>query len=43
MVKGNLFLISQNSSGFDSNIVLIKLPQWLTVLNLIKIGAGVAS
>ena len=40
IVENNLYLIAHNGSGFDSYIVLKNLPQWRTVVNLIKNGAG---
>ena len=43
VVENNLYLIAQNGSGFDSYVVIINLPQWRTVINSIKNGAGVVS
>ena len=39
----NLYLIAHNGSGFDSCVVLNNLPQWRSVVKLIKNGAGVVS
>ena len=35
--------MAQKGSGFDSYAVLNKLPQWRTVVSLIKNGAGIVS
>ena len=43
IVEYNLYLIAHNGSGFDSYIVLNNLPQWLSVVKLIKNGAGIVS
>ena len=43
IVEYNLYLIAQNGSGFDSCVVMKNLPQWRTVVSLIKNGAGVVS
>ena len=40
IVEYNLYLIAHNGSGFDSYVVLNNLPQWRSVLKLIKNGAG---
>ena len=42
IVKYNLYLIAHKGSGFDSYVVLNKLPQWRTV-KLIKNGSGIVS
>ena len=42
-VEKNLFLIAHNGSGFDSYVGLNNLPQWRSVVNLIKNGAGTFS
>ena len=39
----NLYLRAHNGSGFDSYIVLNNLPQWRSVVKLIKNGAGIIS
>ena len=39
----NLYNIAQNGSSFDSYVVLNNLPQWRSVVNLIKNGAGIVS
>ena len=43
IVEYNLYLIAHNGSGFDSYVVLNNLPQWRTVVKLIKNGAGIIS
>ena len=43
IVEINLYLIAHNGSGFDSYIVLKNIPQWLSVVKLIKNGAGIIS
>ena len=43
IVKYNLYLIAHKGSGFDSSVVLNNLPQWRTVVSLIKNGLGVVS
>ena len=43
IVEYNLYLIAHNGSGFDSYIVLNNLPQWRSVVKLIKNGAGIIS
>ena len=40
-VEYNLYLIAHNGSGFDSYVVLNNLPQWRSVVELIKNGAGI--
>ena len=37
------FLVALYGYGFDSNVVLNKLPQWRIVVNLTKNGAGIVS
>ena len=36
-------MIAHNGSGFDSYVVLNNLPQWRSVVELIKNGAGIVS
>ena len=36
----NLYLIARDGGGFDSFVVLNNLPQWRSVVKLIKDGAG---
>ena len=36
-------MIAHNGSGFDSYVVLNSLPQWRSVVNLIKNGGGIVS
>ena len=43
IVEYNLYLIAHNGSGFDSYVVLNNLPQWRSVVKLIKKGAGTTS
>ena len=43
IVENNLYLIAHNGSGFDSYVVLNNLPQWRSVVKLIKNGAGIIS
>ena len=40
IVKNNLYLLAHKRSGFVSNVVLNNLPQWETVVSLIKNGSG---
>ena len=40
IVEYNLYFIAHNGSGFDSYVVLNNLPQWRSVVKLIKNGAG---
>ena len=40
IVEYNLYLIAHNGSGFDSYVVLNNLPQWRSVVKLIRNGAG---
>ena len=41
--KYNLHISAHNGSGFDSYVVLNILPQWRTVVSLIKNGSGIIS
>ena len=41
IIENNLFLVAHNGSGFDSYVVLYNLPQWRSVVKLIKNGAGI--
>ena len=43
IVEYNLYLIAHNGSGFDSYLVLNNLPQWRSIVKLIKNGAGIFS
>ena len=43
IVKYNLYLIAHKGSGFDCYVVLNNLPQWRTVVSLIKNGLGIVS
>ena len=43
IVKYNLYLIAQKGSGFDSYVILNNLPQWRTVVSLIKNGSDIVS
>ena len=43
IVKYNLYLIAHKGSGFDSYVVLNNLPQWRTVVILIKNGSGIVT
>ena len=43
IVEYNLYLIAHNGSGFDSYVILNNLPQWRSVVKLIKNGAGIIS
>ena len=40
IVKNILYLLAHKCSGFDSCVVLRKLPQWRTVFSLITNGSG---
>ena len=42
-VEYNLYLIAHNGSRFDSYVVLNNLPQWRSVVKLIKNGRGIVS
>ena len=43
IVRYNLYLIAHKGSGFDSYVVLNNLPQWRTVIILIKSGSGIVT
>ena len=43
IVENNLHLIAHNGIGFDSYVVLNNLPQWRSVVKLIKNGRGIVS
>ena len=43
IVELKLYLIAHKGSGFDSYVVLNNLPQWRTVVSLIKNGSGIVS
>ena len=43
LVEYNRYLKAHNGSGFDSYVVITNLPQWRSVVNLIKNGAGIVS
>ena len=43
IVESNLYLIAHNRSGFDSYVVLYNLPQWRSIVKLIKKGVGIIS
>ena len=43
IVEYNLYFIAHNGSNFDSYVVLNNLPQWGSVVKLIKNGAGIIS
>ena len=43
IVEYNVYLIAHNRSGFDCFVVLISLPQWRSVVDLITNGAGIVS
>ena len=43
IVEYNLYLIVHNGSGFDSYVVLNSLPQWRSVVNIVKNGTGIVS
>ena len=42
-VEYSLYLLAHKGSGFDSYVVLNKLPQGRTVVSLINIGSGFVS
>ena len=42
-VKYNLYLLAHKGSGFDSYVNWNNLPQWRTVVSLIKSGLGFVS
>ena len=43
IVKNNIYLIAHKGNGFDGYVLLNDLPQWRTVVNLIKNGSGFVS
>ena len=43
LVEYNLYLIAHNGSGFDSYVVLNIIPQWRSVVKIVKNGAGIIS
>ena len=43
IVEYNLYFIAHNGSGLDNYVVLNNLPQWRSVVKLIKNGAGIIS
>ena len=43
IVEYNLYRMAHNGSGFDSYVVINNLPQWRSIVNLIKIEAGIVS
>ena len=43
IVEYNLYLLAHNGSGIDSYVVLNNLPQWRSIVNLIKNGGGIVS
>ena len=43
IVEYNQYPIAHNGSGFDSYVVLNNLPEWQSVVKLIKNGAGIIS
>ena len=43
IVKYNLYIIAHDGFGFDSYVLLNNLPQWRTVVSLIKNGSGIVS
>ena len=43
MLNISLYLIAHNGSGFDSYVVINCLPQWRSVIKLIKNGRGIVS
>ena len=43
VVKYNLHFIAHKGSGFDSYVVLNNLPQWRTVVSLIRNGSSIVS
>ena len=40
-VKYNFGLLAYKMHVFDNNVVLFNLPQWRTVVSLVKNGAGI--
>ena len=43
IVEYNLHLVAHNGSGFDSYVVLNKLPQWRSIVDFIKSRDGIVS
>ena len=43
VVNWNLYLLAHKGCGSDSYVVLINLPQWRTIVSLIKNGSGIVS
>ena len=43
IVEYDLYLIAHNGFGFDGYVVLNNLPQWRSVVKIIKNGAGIVS
>ena len=43
IVNFNIYLIAHKGIGFDSFVVSNNLPQWRTVVSLVKNGAGIVS
>ena len=43
IVENNLFLMAHNGRGFDSYGVLNNLPQWRSIVDFLKNGAGTVS
>ena len=41
--KYNLYLLAHKGTGFDSYVVLNNLPQWRTIVSLIKNRSGIVS
>ena len=42
-VKYNLYLLADKRSSFDNYVVLNNLPQWRTIVSVIKNGSGIVS
>ena len=43
IVENNLYFIAHNGSGFDTYVVLNNLPQWRSIVDFIKNGAGIVT
>ena len=43
IVENIPYLIAHNGNGFDSYVVINKLPQWRSIVDFIKNGAGFVS
>ena len=43
IVDYTLYSMAHNGSGFDSYVVISNVPQWRSVVNLNKKGAGIVS